>query len=263
VPAQHRQSLSARVRHPRAVPRGRRAISTLRGLAATHSRVATFLRECICPRSQLATTTHRPRLRVRPEGPGVRVSARRGHPRLRCYGRTSKIEKRPLDWLLAGARIALRACGRSTPTGACYASNATGGHRRLSGPGHTWPESISILWQRMHSAASSHVSAAANGVLARHGHRRLRCYGRTSTTEGPAIHPFQNILAPALFDCFREKTRSISNAPAPSAGATAELWKGSKPGHIASSASAEDGTACQLLLFHRAVASLGWLHIRI
>jgi hypothetical protein len=42
-----------------------------------------------------------------------------------------------------------------------------------------------------------------------------------------AIDPFQNLLAPTLFDCFREKTRSISNARAPSAGATAELWKGS------------------------------------
>jgi hypothetical protein len=43
----------------------------------------------------------------------------------------------------------------------------------------------------------------------------------------PAIDPFRNLLAPAPFDCLREKTRSISNARAPSAGATAEMWKGS------------------------------------
>jgi hypothetical protein len=41
------------------------------------------------------------------------------------------------------------------------------------------------------------------------------------------LDPFQNLLAPALFDSFREKTRSISNARFPSAGARAELWKGS------------------------------------
>jgi hypothetical protein len=41
------------------------------------------------------------------------------------------------------------------------------------------------------------------------------------------IDPFQNLLATALFDCFGERTRSISNARAPSAGATAELCTGS------------------------------------
>jgi hypothetical protein len=40
------------------------------------------------------------------------------------------------------------------------------------------------------------------------------------------IDPFQNLLASALLDCFREKTRSISNARAPSARATAEFRKG-------------------------------------
>jgi hypothetical protein len=43
---------------------------------------------------------------------------------------------------------------------------------------------------------------------------------------GGSIVPFQNLLPPALFDCFGERTRSITDARAPSAGATAELWKG-------------------------------------
>jgi hypothetical protein len=42
-----------------------------------------------------------------------------------------------------------------------------------------------------------------------------------------AVYPFQNLLDPAQFDCFREKKHSISNGQAPSAGAAAELWKGS------------------------------------
>jgi hypothetical protein len=41
------------------------------------------------------------------------------------------------------------------------------------------------------------------------------------------IDPFQNLLPPALLGCFRENTRTISNAWAPCAGATAEFWKGS------------------------------------
>jgi hypothetical protein len=43
--------------------------------------------------------------------------------------------------------------------------------------------------------------------------------------KGP-IGPFQNLLAPALFGCFREKTRFISKVRAPSAGATGNFGRG-------------------------------------
>jgi hypothetical protein len=43
------------------------------------------------------------------------------------------------------------------------------------------------------------------------------------------LDPIQNLLAPALFDCFREKTRSIPNARVRIAVSTAEFWKGSMP----------------------------------
>jgi hypothetical protein len=39
------------------------------------------------------------------------------------------------------------------------------------------------------------------------------------------MDPFQNLLAPARFGCFRKKTRFISNARAPSAGATGNLGR--------------------------------------
>jgi hypothetical protein len=42
---------------------------------------------------------------------------------------------------------------------------------------------------------------------------RARVLGR-GLRRGVVIDPFQNLLAPALFDCFREKTRLISNARA-------------------------------------------------
>jgi hypothetical protein len=40
------------------------------------------------------------------------------------------------------------------------------------------------------------------------------------------FRPFQNLLAPALFGCFREKTCFISNARDPSAGATGNFGRG-------------------------------------
>jgi hypothetical protein len=36
----------------------------------------------------------------------------------------------------------------------------------------------------------------------------------------------QNLLAPALFDCFREKTRFIPTVQSPSAGATGNFGRG-------------------------------------
>jgi hypothetical protein len=47
-----------------------------------------------------------------------------------------------------------------------------------------------------------------------------RCRG------GGAIDSFQNLLAPALLDCFREKTRFISNVRNPSARATGNFGRG-------------------------------------
>jgi hypothetical protein len=38
----------------------------------------------------------------------------------------------------------------------------------------------------------------------------VRAHTRTRVRKG--IDPFQNLLAPALFNCFREKTRFNSNA---------------------------------------------------
>jgi hypothetical protein len=48
--------------------------------------------------------------------------------------------------------------------------------------------------------------------------------GVTSCALG--IDPFRNLLAPALFGCFREKTRFISNVRASSAGATGNFGRG-------------------------------------
>jgi hypothetical protein len=44
---------------------------------------------------------------------------------------------------------------------------------------------------------------------------------------GLHIDPFKSLVAPALFDCFREKTRFISNVWDPECGGHAEFWKGS------------------------------------
>jgi hypothetical protein len=60
------------------------------------------------------------------------------------------------------------------------------------------------------------------GARARLGSWRGCLYGNSES----AIDPFQNLLAPALFDCPREETRPISNVRRPSAGGHAEFYKG-------------------------------------
>jgi hypothetical protein len=50
---------------------------------------------------------------------------------------------------------------------------------------------------------------------------------RGSGSQHGPIHPCQHFVAPALFDCFGERTPSISNLRGPECGGLAEFRKGS------------------------------------
>lgn len=104
-----------------------------------------------------------------------------------------------------------RECGGNTLGGRGYvevsAEGGMAGEPSVSGLVHTTGPSLS---------SARRCPAGGNEAL-------------PDSPASPSIDPLQNLVAPALFDCFGEKTRSIANARAPSAGAAAKLWKGSLP----------------------------------